>query len=79
MKYARLVNNTAVEIITLPDGFNIQDCYHPDLIKDIVSVEDDVQVNWVRQEDGTFVAPVESPIEIVVEDAVEALIESPAE
>lgn len=66
MKYARLVNNTAVEIITLQDGFNIQDCYHPDLIKDIVSVEDDVQVNWIRQEDGTFVAPAETPAETPV-------------
>jgi hypothetical protein len=70
MKYARLVNNTAVEIITLPDGFNIQDCYHPDLIKDIVSVEDDVQVNWVRQEDSTFVAPAIEEIEPVAPEVV---------
>ena len=68
MKYARLVNNTAVEIITLPDGFNIQDCYHPDLIKDIVSVEDNVQVNWVRQEDGTFLEPAIEEIEVLALD-----------
>jgi hypothetical protein len=58
MKYARLVNNTAVEIITLPEGFNIQDCFHPDIVKTLVAVNDDVQVNWILQDDGTFAAPV---------------------
>lgn len=57
MAYARIQGNAVVEIIKPVDGFSIQQCFHPDLLKNIFYCPDDVQAGWVRQEDGTFVDP----------------------
>ena len=59
MKTARIQNNKVVEILVPIAGFTIDQCFHPDILATCEQVEDDVQVNWVRQEDGSFAAPPE--------------------
>lgn len=55
---ARIVNDTVVEILTAVPGYLIEDCFHPNILAQCVDVADEVQVGWVKQEDGTFAAPV---------------------
>jgi len=57
MKYARFNGTTAIEIFTPPEGFSINDCFHPDVVAQFEPVADDVQVNWIKQEDGSVIAP----------------------
>lgn len=63
MANAKIVNNVVVEIFKPVEGFSLEDCFHPLILKDTVYIPDDVQVNWVRLEDGTFEAPAETPVE----------------
>jgi hypothetical protein len=62
---ARIVNNTVVEILTSVNGHSIEQCFHPDILAMCIDVTDGMQVGWVRQEDGSFAAPVveETPTE----------------
>jgi hypothetical protein len=60
MRYGRIVDNAVAEILTPIDGFTI--------VATLCPVADDVQAGWVRQEDGSFAAPV---VEEVVEPAPE--------
>ncbi len=67
MKYARIINGQVLEIITPPEGYNITDCYHADIVKTCqqIPIEQDVQIGWTFA-DGMFTAPVvveETPIE----------------
>lgn len=55
---ARIVNDTVVEILTAVNGHSIEECFHPTLLAQCEDVSDEVQVGWVRQEDGSFAAPV---------------------
>lgn len=55
---ARLNGNKVIEILTPISGFAIEDCFHPLILVNCCDVADDVQVGWVRQEDGSFAAPV---------------------
>lgn len=76
MSYARIQDNTVVEIVKPVDGFSIQQCFHPDLLKSIFSCPDNVQVGWSYDADtGAFTAPSEP--EVPVEP--EAPVEPPAE
>ncbi len=59
MKTARIQNNIVVEILTPIDGYRIEDCFHPEILAACEQVEDEVQPTWVKQEDGSFAAPVE--------------------
>lgn len=59
MKYARIQNGTVVELLVAPEGFSIQQCFHPDVLAGGEFVPNDVQHGWVKQEDGSFAAPVE--------------------
>jgi hypothetical protein len=61
MAYARIVENVVVEIVTPVPGFAISQCFHPDIVAQIETVADDVQVGWVKQEDGSFAAPEPVP------------------
>ena len=54
--YARVKDNTVVEILKPVEGFNLVDCFHADLLEGGSFVEDTVQVGWVLHE-GTFVDP----------------------
>jgi len=76
MTYARIQGNAVVEIVKPVDGFSIQQCFHPDLLKSIVFCSDEVQSGWSYDaETGAFTAPSvpEAPIEPV------APVEPPAE
>lgn len=44
MKYARFVNDIAVEFFTPPEGFTIEQCFHPDVVKQFEPVEDTFQL-----------------------------------
>ena len=59
MKTARIQNNVVAEILTPVEGFTLDQCFHPSILIQCEQVEDEVQVNWVKQEDGSFAAPVE--------------------
>jgi hypothetical protein len=57
MKYARIQNNTVLEILELVQGFTLEQSFHPSIIAMCEMVDDSVQPSWVREE-GIFVAPV---------------------
>jgi hypothetical protein len=60
MKYARINEGSVVEICTPVPGFTIHQCFHIDLVKDMVSCADDVQAGWsYNAETGEFTAPAE--------------------
>lgn len=54
MAYARIQNDTVVEIFQPVPGFTVEQCFHPSLIAMCEMVGDNVQVGWVRQENGSF-------------------------
>lgn len=62
--------NVVVSLFTPPEGFAIEDCFHPSLMFyfiDIGENEDGVQVGWLY--DGeSFSAPVEEVEEPVAEE-----------
>jgi len=58
MRYGRIIDNSVVEIITLMEGFAIEDCFVPAIVDTLYPIADDVQNGWVRQEDGRYIAPV---------------------
>ena len=58
---ARLLNKSIIEILIPVPGFEVEDCFHPSIIAQCVDVADDVQVGWVQQEDGSFLAPPVQP------------------
>ncbi len=61
MKYGRIINAVVIETFTPPAGFTIADCFHPDV--GFVEVPDDVEPSWLVNEDGTFSAPPQPPVE----------------
>ena len=61
MKTARIQNNVVAEILVPVEGFTIDQCFHPSVLLQCQEVEDEVQVDWVKQEDGSFAAPPEEP------------------
>jgi hypothetical protein len=50
-KYARVVDNVAVEIFVPPQGVSIDECFHPEVVKMFKAVPDATAVNAVK--DGT--------------------------
>ena len=70
MAYARIQGNAVVEILKPVDGFSIQQCFHPELLKNAISCPDEVQVGWSYDaEAGAFTAPPEpeAPVEPLAE------------
>jgi hypothetical protein len=61
---ARVSNDVIIEILVPVAGYAIEDCFHPDILAQCIDVAEDVQVGWVKQEDGSFAAPVveETPV-----------------
>lgn len=59
MRYGRIVDNTVIEILIPIEGFEIADCFAPAIVATLCLIADDVQVGWVKQEDGSFAAPEE--------------------
>ena len=64
MKFARFIDNTAVEIFTTPDGFGISDCLHSSLASQYEPVADGVDVGYTKP---VVEAPVETPVETPAE------------
>lgn len=64
MKYARVANQIVQEVFVEPAGFSISECFHSDVCSLFEQVNDDVEVGYVKHQDGTFTAPV--PVEIPV-------------
>lgn len=64
MAYARIQDNKVVEIIQPIPGFPLDQCYHPDLVKNMVGCGPEVQHSWTYDsETGQFTAPVvEEPV-----------------
>lgn len=60
MKTARIENNVVVEILVPVGNFQIEQCFHADILAQCETVLSDVQIGWVKQEDGSFVAPIET-------------------
>lgn len=83
MRYGRIVDNAVAEIVTPIDGFDIADCFAPAIVATLCPIADDVQAGWVKQEDGSFAAPViEEVVAPVVEEVVAPVVEeviTPAE
>lgn len=67
MRYGRIVDNAVAEIVIPIDGFMIEDCFAPAIVATLCPIADDVQAGWIKQEDGSFAAPVVEP---VVEEVV---------
>jgi hypothetical protein len=65
MKYARFDNNLVLEVFTPPEGFTLSECFHPAIAVQFISVPDEVEANWKRNDDGTFTAPV-TPDQILI-------------
>lgn len=61
MKYARIVELTAVEVFTPPEGFTLDECFTAELVAQFVPCPDEVQGGWILQDDGTFIAPEPVP------------------
>lgn len=60
MKTARIQNNVVAEILVPVEGFTIDQCFHEGILAQCQQLEDEVQVGWVKQEDGSFAAPSET-------------------
>lgn len=57
MKYIKVENNVVVNVLEPIVGFDITECFHPQVLASCVQVEE-AEIGWVKQEDGTFAAPV---------------------
>lgn len=57
---ARIQDGIVTELLKSVDGFDIADCFHPDILAGCVPVEDEVQVGWIVTEDG-LQAPEPAP------------------
>jgi len=66
MKYARVLNRLVVEIFTPPSNFGIDECFHPDVRALFEEVSDEVDVGFIKHQDGTFTAPVQPTIPVTV-------------
>lgn len=58
-RYARIQDKQVVEIIVPPEGVNINDCLHPDLVKTLMDVGDSaVDIGWgFDPENGGWILP----------------------
>lgn len=61
MKYARVIDSVVQEVFTPPAGFTLQECFHPDLVIQFEPCPEEVEGGWLKQEDGTFIAPPTPP------------------
>ena len=57
MRYARVINNTVVEVFQPQPGFTLEESFHPDLAAQFEPVAGNVEVGFLRQEDSSFEAP----------------------
>lgn len=49
MKYARLnEENVVLEIYIPPEGFTINECFHPLIAEQFIQVPDNVDIHWTK-------------------------------
>ena len=72
MKYARIVDSVVFEVFTPPAGFQLVECFTPQVVTLFQSCPDYVEQNWIKQQDGSFLAPPPPP-----EPVVPPVIEEP--
>lgn len=61
MKYARVVDSVVQEVFTPPAGFTIEDCFTPEVVALFEPCPEEVEQNWIKEPDGTFVPPPPPP------------------
>lgn len=62
MKYIKVENNIVVSVLEPIDGFDITECFHPQVLASHSPVET-AEIGWIQQEDGSFAAPVAPVVE----------------
>lgn len=63
MKYARLSpENTVIEVFTPPTPFALKDCFTPEIAAQFEPCPEEVDQNWIKQEDGSFGPPPPPPL-----------------
>ena len=67
MKYAKIKDNTVIDVLTAITGFKIEDCFHPEILVGAVPVENDVQIGWMLNSDGTITEVVKTEEQIAAE------------
>lgn len=71
---ARINDGTVMEVLKPIDGFDISDCFHPDILADCLPCGDEVQPGWIVTEDGIVAPEPEAPAEEApAEEAPEAV------
>lgn len=70
MKYARVLDSVVQEVFTPPTGLTLEDCFTPQVAALFEPCPIEVEQNWIKQEDGTFVAPPEPEQQVEPADVV---------
>jgi len=63
MKYARVLDSIVQEVFIPPAGLTIEDCFTPEVVALFESCPNEVEQNWIKEPDGSFVAPPPPPPE----------------
>lgn len=61
MRFARVKDATVLEIISIPEGFAIEDVYHPDVVSACLECGDNVREGWSWNGDGFAPSPAVEP------------------
>lgn len=65
MAYARIKDNTICELLKPIEGFLLEECFHPDILRGVINVPDKAQVGqgW----DGANLIPIPEPVIVIPE------------
>ena len=77
MKYARVLDSIVQEVFVPPAGLTIEDCFTPEVVALFEPCPDEVEQNWIKEPDGSFVAPPPPPEPPTPPEPVEP-VEEPA-
>jgi hypothetical protein len=61
MKYARVLDSVVQEVFTPPAGLTIEQCFTPEVVALFEPCPEEVEQNWIKEPDGSFVAPPPPP------------------
>ncbi|WP_454068001.1 hypothetical protein [Brucella anthropi] len=80
MRYARIENNTVVEVIPVPAKTAIEDMFHPAFVATLVPCTSDVAPGWNYANDEGFTPPMETGVDLEqVKSALKAEVDRAAE
>jgi hypothetical protein len=65
MKNIRVVENIVQEIFVPHGGFELADCFTPEVVAMFETAPDNVEQGWIKHADGSFTAPVIPSIPVV--------------